>query len=284
MFIKLIPLISSLISIIYLANKMNLLLLALIAVTGAFAEDTMNKSDAKTIYDQRQTGKYNVHVNIKDVQLISLSDSISSLGDYGSYDYGDYGEGDEDYDNAHLTVNPIFAFLGSKPSTTTSKPSTTSPIYFTTTEKHKKTSTTQQVNGNANAIEESTTDKDVKESTTTLTTTATKQELETTVKPALKPLKVDESIDYEEIPVEVQYYRTNPKLQSVIKNNNRRRHPLKRIRPSVQILDGRKNNNVQIIETDQHQPIVKICARGEFRDNYGRCRVKAQKKNRIPGL
>lgn len=71
--------------------------------------EDVKKADSRTVYDQRQTGKYNVHVNIKDVHFFNIKDAISSLGDYGSYDYeGDYesGEGiDGDYDIAHLTVS-----------------------------------------------------------------------------------------------------------------------------------------------------------------------------------
>lgn len=33
---------------------------------------TANKTDASSYYDQRQTGKYNINVNIKDVAFISL--------------------------------------------------------------------------------------------------------------------------------------------------------------------------------------------------------------------
>lgn len=259
--------------------------------------EVVKKTDARTVYDQRQTGKYNVHVNIKDVQFFSLSDSISSLGDYGSYDYGDYGsiEGiDGDYDISHLTVSPIFAFLGTqskptKPSTTTQKP-TTEKVDSNATNASQEPISSQSINMN------------IDESTTTL-----KQELETTVKhenisnsftsttakPALRPLKVNESIDYEEIPVEVQYYRANQhKLplayassSSSSKNNhNNNRHAIKRYRrPSVvQILDGRTNNNVKIVESDGQEHTVKICGRGEFRDSYGRCRLKT--RNRIPGL
>lgn len=253
--------------------------------------DAKKSSDSRTIYDQRQTGKYNVHVNIKDVQFFSLSDSISSLGDYGSYDYGEYGQvdGDGDYDISHLTVNPIFAFLGthSKPT----KPSTTT----STTEK-------TDLNGSSSTIES----QELSSSTSKETTTI-KQEIETTVKqenisnsllssttekPALRPLKVNESIDYEEIPVEVQYYRANqPKLPlayaSLLQNHNRHAINLKRHRqPSVvQILDGRRNNNVKIVESDDDQErTVKICGRGEFRDSHGRCRIKANGRNRVPGL
>jgi hypothetical protein len=81
-------------------------LIILITLTGSFGkEDDDIKSKAHTYYDQRQTGKYNLNVNIKDVQVFSVEDSLASIGDYGSYgDYGDYDSagGDEDYNLSHL--------------------------------------------------------------------------------------------------------------------------------------------------------------------------------------
>lgn len=79
--------------------------------------------DTLTSYDQRQTGKYNVHFNIKDVQLFSVrgDEFNTGVGDGMEYDYGDY-----DYDPSHFTINPIMAMLGSESTTATS----------TTTEKH----------------------------------------------------------------------------------------------------------------------------------------------------
>ena len=82
-------------------------LIVLITLTGSFGKEEVEwkKSQAHTFYDQRQTGKYNLNVNIKDVQFFSLSDSLGTIGDYSSYDYGEYGTdegGDEDYNNAHL--------------------------------------------------------------------------------------------------------------------------------------------------------------------------------------
>ncbi|GAB0089208.1 hypothetical protein DMENIID0001_037130 [Sergentomyia squamirostris] len=71
--------------------------------------------------DQRQTGKYNIQFNIKDVAIIFQKDSIwgTNVGDDISYDY--------DYDYDHLTVKPDSwgVFNGTKPS----KP----PIYITST-------------------------------------------------------------------------------------------------------------------------------------------------------
>lgn len=237
-----------------------------------------------TIYDQRQTGKYNLHVNIKDVQFFSLSDSLAGIGgDYGDYE-GDYsdilgiGGTDGDYDNSHLTVNPIFAFLGNKPIT---KPTTTTTA--ATTEKAPQTSsgsTTDSTNNN-------TTQED---STEKASETVIKQESESEIKDpaANKPVEDKKPqqpiIDYEEIPVEVLYFRGN---QQKTPTNGRtaviNRYYKKQ--PSVQILGEShgRTKNVQIIENDQAQSgLVKICNRGEFRDAQGRCRVRARRG--VPGL
>lgn len=286
----------------------SLAIIIFITVTGAFAKDSdelmdMKKSEAtKTFYDQRQTGKYNVHVNIKDVQFFSLSDSLGNVG--GDYAYGDYEDydlpdtdSDSDYDHSHLTVNPILALLGAKPTKTTT--TTTS-----TTEK------SASVAASSTEIVETITDKVVSNKTESPSSSSTvKQELDTTVKqqfdaaatpmttttssllskPALKPLKVNESIEYEEIPVEVQYYRGNhPKLANNERhytssiNKRYRRPPVQ----SVQILsDARRNNNVKIVNQHELHETVKICGRGEFRDSHGRCRLRAHNgKNRVAGL
>lgn len=94
----------------YLQQKMlkNLFLIScLLALTFAKSapKQAANERPAagSTTYDQRQTGKYNVHVNIKDVQFFSLSDSLASIGgdypEYGEYDVlGGFGDTDTDYD------------------------------------------------------------------------------------------------------------------------------------------------------------------------------------------
>lgn len=230
--------------------------------------DTEKRPAGLTTYDQRQTGKYNVHVNIKDVQFFSLSDSLAGIGgDYADYE-GDYGEilegiggTDTDYDTAHLTVNPIFAFLGAKPATT--KPTTTSAP---TTEKSPSSlvdSTTQEASSTS-VVNKQESESDAKDPTT--------------IKPALVNDKKPQpaAIDYEEIPVEVQYYRANQQKTPTAINRHYKRQP------SVQILgDGHgRTNNVKILENDQ--AVVKICNRGEYRDALGRCRVRARRG--VPGL
>jgi hypothetical protein len=76
-----------------MSSKIVALLLLVISSHAAPVEEA--KDDKKpaglTTYDQRQTGKYNLHVNIKDVQFFSVSDSLAGIGG----DYEDYGG---DYD------------------------------------------------------------------------------------------------------------------------------------------------------------------------------------------
>lgn len=74
-----------------------------------------------TTYDQKQTGKYNIHLNIKDVAIIALdADHLDSgVGDFGEDYY-------EDYDLADFTVKPIFGLIditSDKPTSTTAAPS-----------------------------------------------------------------------------------------------------------------------------------------------------------------
>lgn len=245
-------------------EKYFILLCLLITCQASPLEQTGNDSKpaGSTTYDQRQTGKYNVHVNIKDVQFFSLSDSLASIGDYG--DYGDYAELEggfgepDDYDSSHLTVNPIFAFLGSKP--TTSKPTTTSAP---TTEKQQQSSTSEAATENAST-------------STTIKQDSQNDSAVYVIKPASD--RTNETIDYEEIPVEVQYYKANHHNQKLASNGGRHAaaNRFYKRQPSVQIIDGHgRANNVKIMENDH--PTVKICSRGEFRDNLGRCRVRTRR-------
>lgn len=220
-------------------------------------------------------------------------------------------------DISHLTVNPIFAFLGQKPTTTTTiKPETNA------TESAKPDEVT---NAADTAASSSTTEKAVNQQqeqqlpnesstiTSTIasapTTSTTKQDIESEAsapavvqvkKPQIStPTKVNEtaaaaaSIDYEEIPVEVLYYRNQqnqmrreqqqqqqqPVALRRVDTQSRLHHLNKRVRPSVVIVDthGRSSNNVKILGDDH--PIaaastVKICGATEFRDKSGRCRSK----------
>jgi hypothetical protein len=178
-------------------------------------------------------------------------------------------------------VNPIFAFLGSKP--TTPKPTAVE----STTEKLPPSSSSAQ--STSSTTQASTTQK----STTTSTSPPKQESQESEVKdpeilmakPApladKKPQQVNEAIDYEEIPVEVQYYRTNhhklPVRQAAV---NRFRK-----RPSVVVIDSHgRTNNVKILESEGNHQTVKICNHGEFRDNLGRCRVRARRGAAPTGL
>lgn len=271
-------------------------------------------SGSITTYDQRQTGKYNVHVNIKDVQVFSISDSLAGIGgDYES-EYGDYAllEGDDggsDYDISHLTVNPIFAFLGSKP--TTPKPSTSNAT--TSVKPDDGIATTSSTTTEKSVSQEQQQlSHDSSTPMTTTTTTTIKQDIESEAsapvaeaqKPqTIPPVKVNETIDYEEIPVEVLYYRNQQQQQQQNKlrkeqqpvaqrrvDSGSRLHHSKR-RPSVVIIDthGRNSNNVKILDDHPIEPMVKICGATEFRDKSGRCRSKYHRQlkrrdaNHLPG-
>lgn len=76
-----------------MSSKFLSLLLLVISCHGSpvAEKNDSQKPAGLTTYDQRQTGKYNVHVNIKDVQFFSVSDSLAGIGgDYEEGDYGDY--------------------------------------------------------------------------------------------------------------------------------------------------------------------------------------------------
>ncbi|XP_039952669.1 uncharacterized protein LOC120769630 [Bactrocera tryoni] len=62
-------------------------------------ELSADNADAKVIYDQRQSGKYNIRINIKDVAIIEMDNS--GFGDEN------FGEEDYYYDEEDLTVKPL---------------------------------------------------------------------------------------------------------------------------------------------------------------------------------
>lgn len=78
-----------------------------------------------TTYDQKQTGKYNIHLNIKDVAIIAVDAGRvdGGIGDFGEDYY-------EDYDLSDFTVKPMFGLIdiasdkpsSDKPSSTTAAP------------------------------------------------------------------------------------------------------------------------------------------------------------------
>lgn len=151
-----------------------------------------NLGESKTTYDQRQTGKYNVHFNIKDVQLFSIrgDEFNAGVGDGIDYDYGEY-----DYDPGHFTINPILAMLGAdKPFTTTT----------TTTEKPDTydglmaNETISKISNESSVVE--ITSKPIVTISTTTTEKNNEAKLEITSK---KPDVVDElTTEYEKFPVE----------------------------------------------------------------------------------
>uniref|UniRef100_A0A182WPA1 Uncharacterized protein n=1 Tax=Anopheles minimus TaxID=112268 RepID=A0A182WPA1_9DIPT len=97
--------------------------------------------EAFATYDQRQSGQYNIKVNIKDVKIIYADrDGLEgSLDDDTIYDYGEY-----DYDPSHLTVSPLPIFGSGSISFTTSKPPKLSTKVSTTTVKYGTKYTTEK--------------------------------------------------------------------------------------------------------------------------------------------
>lgn len=86
------------------------LYLALVAVTSAYP--------INATYDQRQNGKVNVHISIKDVAIILQNESGLGGDDDDDINY------DIDYDYDHLTVKPngIWATLGGTATSTAEPP------------------------------------------------------------------------------------------------------------------------------------------------------------------
>lgn len=71
--------------------------------------DGYRESPVLTTYDQKQTGKYNIHLNIKDVAIIA----VESEGIGGGI--GDFGEDYYDYDISDFTIKPIIGLIGDIP-------------------------------------------------------------------------------------------------------------------------------------------------------------------------
>lgn len=96
-----------------------------VLLSALLAAPTLNErkeETGSTTYDQKQSGKYNIHLNIKDVAIIALgSGNTDSGGD------GDFGEDYYvDYDLSDFTVKPAFGLIDSatseNPSSTTAPP------------------------------------------------------------------------------------------------------------------------------------------------------------------
>lgn len=79
-------------------------------INTSFSAPTENQESlGLTTYDQKQSGKYNIHLNIKDVAIIAVEPDGLAAG------FGDNHEDYYDYDISDFTVKPIFGFIGDLP-------------------------------------------------------------------------------------------------------------------------------------------------------------------------
>lgn len=252
-------------------------------------------------YDQRQSGKYNIHINVKDVQLIKL-DGFKIGDDYSYGDYGDYPDTDYDYDVSNLTTSPIWAHLGSsseKPSTSTKKPKITTQKTTTIPENSDRiTSTSSTVISEkpTTSIATPTTDKISENSSNVEMFNESEDKLvlngkpDSTTKAPIKTttLKINNateaSIDYEEIPVQVIYERrkhnNNYGNQQKKGGNGRKRYNR---RPSIEVIEPhslKHHKNVEIMDSaeeksdDDLDQVMNICGHNEVLDALGRCRTR----------
>ncbi|XP_032571305.1 uncharacterized protein LOC6609971 isoform X1 [Drosophila sechellia] len=74
----------------------------------------------RVVFDQRQTGRFNIHVSIKDVAIIEVGQNGLAEETYND-------EEDYYYDDSALTVKPIKLTTGTSSTTTTSTTSATLP-------------------------------------------------------------------------------------------------------------------------------------------------------------
>lgn len=83
------------------------------------SDDESEKNLTQVVYDQRQSGKYNIHLSIKDVAIIEMAENDfleENIADDPS------GPGDYYYDEADLTVKPwLFPFTQKPASNSTSE-------------------------------------------------------------------------------------------------------------------------------------------------------------------
>ncbi|XP_035782896.1 uncharacterized protein LOC118461553 [Anopheles albimanus] len=242
------------------------------------ASGSSNDKPSLTTYDQRQNGKYNIHVNIKDVKIIAVDGENleGNLGDDTDYDYGDY-----DYDPAHLTVSPLPIFgsgsvsITKPPKSTTKAPATISsttptPTTTTTTTRKPMHSVTMMssesvtlpskepvktplkpTESSSNAPEAITTEALVVGGGTT--------ELPSSNIIVIKPTPAPVQYDYQEIPVQVIM---DPILR-----------PGAKYRSSNQHVPG----PVASRRHYEAQPSIRRsinCHEGEYRDRDGNCRAR----------
>ncbi|XP_075153958.1 uncharacterized protein LOC142227357 [Haematobia irritans] len=96
-------------------------------------EDDANVN-GRIIYDQRQSGKYNIHVVIKDVAIIEMGQNEIEDSSYNDEDYY--------YDDNDLTVKPITL---NPPTTTTTTKKVTMPTLTTSTSRNERNPTTVKI-------------------------------------------------------------------------------------------------------------------------------------------
>ncbi|KAH8355113.1 hypothetical protein KR093_005975 [Drosophila rubida] len=90
------------------------------------ADDSDNEA-GRVLYDQRQTGKYNIHVSIKDVAIIEVDQNELADESYNAEDDDYY------YDDSALTIKPIkFTTEATTTTTTTGKTTPTTTTAATT--------------------------------------------------------------------------------------------------------------------------------------------------------
>ncbi|XP_058453735.1 uncharacterized protein LOC131431844 isoform X2 [Malaya genurostris] len=250
-----------------------------------------------TTYDQRQTGKYNIHVNIKDVKIISV-DGDKFDGEFGDdtiYDYGDY-----DYDPSHLTVNPLPIFGGSTkpPKSTTKAPvsitSTKPTTSKTTTESATEDPSNKPATGSAEDlfVMEAIPSKPNNSShmmTATGTTTPPSSNIYI-FKPTPNYHPNPIHYDYQEIPVEVI---VEPVLKPKYRNSNARIVPNRRNRyrknsPARNPMDSMARHSHSDIEAlpssaqnDSTHLEAAPCPKGEYHDRTGKCRMRKSGISRL---
>ncbi|XP_055639972.1 uncharacterized protein LOC129777622 isoform X2 [Toxorhynchites rutilus septentrionalis] len=278
-------------------NSSNVFIFTLMVVitTNAFVTESRkldpnnsNDDDSRpsiTTYDQRQTGKYNVHVNIKDVKIISV-DGDKFDGEFGDdtiYDYGDY-----DYDPAHLTVNPLPIFGGAT-STKPPKSTTKTPVSITTTK--QKTTTTEPTKPPVTTSEPPKTTKPTKldNSTQILSVHTTHIPSASNIyifKPTPNYHPNPVHYDYQEIPVEVIVEPVlKPKYRSANTRITANRHHHYRTKPSStdqltgSVVHYVHSGNEATQKAAAHYETsaslgAKACAKGEYRNRTGKCRER----------
>lgn len=100
------------------------------------SDDDSDKNMTQVVYDQRQSGKYNIHLSIKDVAIIEMAEN-----DFLEENIADDPAGDYYYDESDLTVKPwLFPF-------------TQKPVSNSTTESPKNNSTVAPVTEHGDSTE-----------------------------------------------------------------------------------------------------------------------------------